>query len=533
MALTQSYPSAYWQQFFDEDGNPLSNGSIKTYYASDHSMPVQTYTYPGSGIKHPTIIMLDAAGRCTFALEAGIAYYIEVYDRDNNLKGTFDNVTAGGGEGGVVPVGDNEIVYVSTEDTYSTITQIINSGKLPVLKIGNDEWIFAQSAINQAIPSEETEDIIRRYSYIFTRGPHGVIEESINDVDTITAVTSDIYELTQNNAWIRHDQFLATYDLSKAIYSEFIDYKTEVDNILTNKQDKLVAGDNITINGNTISAIVPNRVQSDWAEANTLSPAYIKNKPELSEAYFHAISSVQVYTGTDLNASLAEADHKGFDIYLEAGVLKFKKGYYHVDVDVKITGATVDVNDYQVILSGYGYSKLRQTYDNTYAHDEIIHFSYDLIALNDDYALPLTVSHSIPNASVYIESIQAFDVLAWTVNGLTIPVDSELSLESENPVQNKVVTAALNSKADASSLATVATTGDYNDLLNKPNIPAMQVQSDWTETDNTKKSYIKNKPELATVAITGSYNDLIDRPPSQIVGFTTDAEANSIIADFV
>lgn len=37
-------------------------------------------------------------------------------------------------------------------------------------------------------------------------------------------------------------------------------------------------------------------------------------------------------------------------------------------------------------------------------------------------------------------------------------------------------------------------------------------QSDWLEQDTDAPSYIKNKPELATVATTGSYNDLTDKP---------------------
>lgn len=65
--------------------------------------------------------------------------------------------------------------------------------------------------------------------------------------------------------------------------------------------------------------------------------------------------------------------------------------------------------------------------------------------------------------------------------GTEVYVDDELSLESENPVQNKVITktiedveqvtaAALNDlndkKADRDELAQVAFTGDYNDLEN-------------------------------------------------------------------
>ena len=60
------------------------------------------------------------------------------------------------------------------------------------------------------------------------------------------------------------------------------------------------------------------------------------------------------------------------------------------------------------------------------------------------------------------------------------------------------------------TLATVATSGSYNDLLNKPTIPAAQVNSDWNSVSGV--SQILNKPTLATVATTGSYKDLLDKP---------------------
>lgn len=60
------------------------------------------------------------------------------------------------------------------------------------------------------------------------------------------------------------------------------------------------------------------------------------------------------------------------------------------------------------------------------------------------------------------------------------------------------------------TLATVATTGDYNDLSNLPTIPAAQVNSDWNAVSGVAE--ILNKPTLATVATTGDYNDLINTP---------------------
>ena len=71
-------------------------------------------------------------------------------------------------------------------------------------------------------------------------------------------------------------------------------------------------------------------------------------------------------------------------------------------------------------------------------------------------------------------------------------------------------------------LADVATSGSYNDLEDKPEIPAAQVQSDWAEEDEEEPSFIRNKPELADVATSGSYNDLEDKPEIPAAQVQTD-----------
>lgn len=69
---------------------------------------------------------------------------------------------------------------------------------------------------------------------------------------------------------------------------------------------------------------------------------------------------------------------------------------------------------------------------------------------------------------------------------------------------------ALGAKANSADLATVATSGSYNDLTNKPTIPTAQVNSDWNSTSGV--SEILNKPTLSTVATTGAYGDLTGTP---------------------
>lgn len=57
-------------------------------------------------------------------------------------------------------------------------------------------------------------------------------------------------------------------------------------------------------------------------------------------------------------------------------------------------------------------------------------------------------------------------------------------------------------------------------------VPDTQVQADWNQTDDEQKDFIKNKPTLATVATSGSYNDLSNTPDisagNQIVYDVTD-----------
>ena len=78
------------------------------------------------------------------------------------------------------------------------------------------------------------------------------------------------------------------------------------------------------------------------------------------------------------------------------------------------------------------------------------------------------------------------------------------------------------------ALATVATSGSYNDLSNKPTIPAGQVNADWNA--NSGVAEILNKPALATVATSGSYNDLSNKPtiPTQVQSDWNESATDSL-----
>ena len=146
-----------------------------------------------------------------------------------------------------------------------------------------------------------------------------------------------------------------------------------------------------------------------------------------------------------------------------------------------------------------------------------------------------------------------------------VTIDSTLSLSSTNPVENKVITAALNGKADTSSLATVATTGSYSDLSGTPTIPTVNnatltIQKNGTDVQTftanqstnatanitvpTKTSDLTNNgsdntstyvetDELATVATSGLYSDLSGTPTIPAAQVNSDWNAVSGVAEIL
>ena len=142
----------------------------------------------------------------------------------------------------------------------------------------------------------------------------------------------------------------------------------------------------------------------------------------------------------------------------------------------------------------------------------------DFHELNDDWI----IKHVKQNET-NISAIQN------TIVNLTFDFDSKA--DKATTYTKTEVNSLLNAKADISSLATVATSGNYNDLTNKPTIPAAQVNSDWDALSGVAQ--ILNKPSLATVATSGSYNDLSDTPTIPAAQVNSDWDAISGVAQIL
>ena len=147
-----------------------------------------------------------------------------------------------------------------------------------------------------------------------------------------------------------------------------------------------------------------------------------------------------------------------------------------------------------------------------------------MTSTSDIHNLEEQIEELLPEAlgDQYYTKDQTNTLLDGKADVSDIPDMSNYYQKSETYSSSEVNT-LLSAKADTSALATVATTGNYNDLSNKPTIPAAQVnsdwnaesgvamilnkptipdaqvQSDWNQADNTKVDYIKNKPTIPTI----------------------------------
>jgi hypothetical protein len=95
----------------------------------------------------------------------------------------------------------------------------------------------------------------------------------LSNKPTIPTVPTNVSAFTNDAGYLTEHQSLSDY------YT-----KTEVDTELADKQDKLTAGSNITIDANNvISSTGGTQQQADWNQTDTTAVDYIKNKPTIPD----------------------------------------------------------------------------------------------------------------------------------------------------------------------------------------------------------------------------------------------------------
>ena len=135
---------------------------------------------------------------------------------------------------------------------------------------------YSKQEVDEAIANVDVSEQLSNYETIANHNADkALLEASIslkaNSADLATVATSGSYNDLSNKPTI------PTVPTNVSAFTNDAGYITQND--IANKQDKLTAGENITIENNVISSTGGTQIQSDWNQTNVEAVDYIKNKP--------------------------------------------------------------------------------------------------------------------------------------------------------------------------------------------------------------------------------------------------------------
>ena len=193
------------------------------------------------------------------------------------------------------------------------------------------------------------------------------------------------------------------------------------------------------------------QVQSDWAETNTESVSYIKNKPNISDA------EIVIKQNNVTKGSFTLNQNGPATINLEGGggggSTQVQSDWAETNTEsVSYIKNKPNISDAEIVIKQNNVTKGSFT-------------------LNQNGPATINLEGGGGGGSTQVQS-------DW----------AETNTEAVSYIKNKP------------TLSIVATSGNYDDLLNKPTIPDAQVNSDWNASSGI--SQILNKPEMTTQTLT-------------------------------
>ncbi len=88
------YSSNGYLQYLDQNGKPLTGGTLSTFIAGT-TTPIVTYK-DFNGEQNPAVIPLDENGGATVILKQDIVYKFVIRDKNGDIFKTIDNIVTGG-----------------------------------------------------------------------------------------------------------------------------------------------------------------------------------------------------------------------------------------------------------------------------------------------------------------------------------------------------------------------------------------------------------------------------------------------------
>lgn len=330
-----------------------------------------------------------------------------------------------------------------------------------------------------------------------------------------------------------------------------------VDNIISvdqsEIQDKLTAGEGITIQNNVISAN-PQR-QSDWAQTDTDAVDYIRNKPTIPTATSDLTNDSNFITASEVPSAQVQSDWNESDSSDPAYIANKPTIPSGDQLVPSATSSdegkilTVDSNGDPSWAPAQTYSQVQSNWNET----DSSAVSY----IQNKPSIPTATSDltndsnfitasDVPGAQVQSDWTESdSSSAAYIANKPSIPTaTSDLTNDSNFITASDVPGAQVQSdwtESDTSSAAYIAhkptiptatsdLTNDSN-FITASDVPSAQVQSDWTESDTSDPAYIAHKPSIPTktsdLTNDSNYITSSDVPGAQVQSDWTESDTSS------
>ena len=268
---------------------------------------------------------------------------------------------------------------------------------------------------------------------------------------------------------------------------------------------------------------------------DTHNGEFLRVKADGSGLEWVAMDLSDYITETDLQSALSSKQDvltAGSNISIQNNVISATDTTYTAGPGVNINNDIISVDTSVVATQSDLTSGLADKQDTLTAGQNITINNNVISAtaaqqVNADWTATSGVAEILhkPDLSIYAESANLATV-ATTGDYDDLTDKPDLSVYAETANLATVATTGdyddltnkpdLSVYAESANLATVATTGDYDDLIDKPDL------SVYAETAN-----------LATVATTGDYDDLVNKPTIPAAQVNSDWNANSGVAQIL
>ena len=384
---------------------------------------------------------------------------------------------------------NNKIFYNSTNYWNSQINYIPNEGDLIIY---SDYQTVSSGAQTSNIPGIKVGDGITTINNLmFASGSGSAIPDDYVTYEVISgSETIPVDPIPGEGQIMANSVILKDKNSNELLPLTHVDLVQGLDDALAVKYEKPVTGIPAT---DIATGVIPDVSNFVTTSVNNLVNYYLKSETYTKAEVESLISAISGFSYEIYASTSAVSSPSSNVLYLigptGSGSDKYEEYVYSNNTWVKIGDTSIDLSGYyQLPVGGIPATDLASAVQTS------------LGKADTAYQKP---SGGIPKTDLASAVQTSLDKADTALQSFT---ETDPTVPSWAKASNKP-SYSYSEISNTPSLSTVATSGSYTDLSNKPTIPDAQIQSDWNQTNTEAKDYIKNKPNIPSGVVVDQVYD--------------------------